>query len=230
MEQGKRIVIYGAGNYCRLLLNGGRLSSWEIVGVVDGASQKWGTRMEQYPIKRPDEIGNLSYDKILIAAREYKGIAERLVLELQIPEPDILYYDFDHNQMHGLEDSGLVFRKGNTAVAEKALFRQMAIRTIQEGLLFEALGNGEFAGYRSIVVVGAVPEFRIVRQFFQGIPGMAGEVRMEDTEQGISAGEKYILTGPEYLEELERLKKRKGFTLKQCLVLPLWDVEDTVLV
>ncbi len=225
----KKIILYGAGNYCRLLLKNMQLEQYEVVGVVDGDPGKWGAYVEQYLISKPEDILNLSYDEIWIAVKNYQGIAERLIVELQVPVSDIRYCDFDAMQILELKDSGLKFDSSETATRERLEFREFAIRTIEEGLLYEAFLNGEFAGYDSLSVIGSAEEFDIVKKFVESCSELQIAVRRE-RQITVSDDTKYIITGEDYEEQINRLVNELGCKRRQCLIIPLFDVGDTVLV
>lgn len=226
----EKIVLYGAGNYCRLLLKGALLNQYEIIKVVDGDSRKWNSHIEAYVVGKPEELNQLVYDRVLIAAKAYKSIAEKLVGELSVPEKKILYADFDNNEIHELRDSGMSFRHGAEAVVEKILLRNTACKIIKEGLLFECLQNGEFEDYDEMVVVGEEEQLRSVKDFFSCMKERAPRVSALKWDEPIKCTAKYILTSASYRDDLARLKKEKGCGAEQCVIVPLYDVEDTVVV
>ena len=229
----EKIVIYGAGNWCRLLLKQMLLKEYEIVKIVDGDKRKWNTYIEDYLIEKPETLVDSAFDKVVIGAKAYQGIAETLVGEFQIPQDKILYVDFDKNRIHPLRDSGIRFRNETDSIVEKRLFRKLACETIQESLLFECMQNGEFQDcegrqYCNIVVIGEEEQFKAVESFFS-VYGNASVTwnRRQDTPVFDTA--KYILAAESYMEDLKALTDRV-VDPRQCVIVPLFDVSATVIV
>ncbi len=226
----EKIVLYGAGNYCRLLLKGNLQDQYEILKIVDGDTQKWNTYIDEFKVAKPEELDQLSYDKVIISAKEYKSIAEKLIEELCVPEDKIFYVNFDNNnQIRKLKDCGTTFRHGIAAAVEKSIFRRMACETICDGLLFECLQNGEFENYNEVAVAGTVEQLQTVERFFVCMKKNAPMVRGINWEEGIKENTKYILTDVTYSEDLMRLRQN-GCRERQWVIIPLYDVEDTVIV
>ena len=229
----EKLVIYGAGNWCRLLLKGTQLNDYEIIKVVDGDSKKWNTRIEEFLIEKPEVIMHTSYDKVLIAAKAYQGIAETLLGEFQVAQDKILYADFDNNQLHALKDCGIRFRQGMDGIIEKGLFRMMACETILESLLFECMQNGEFyqnngKAYREVIVIGEDEQLSTVRRFFSCMPGNL-TVKKGLLDAPVIDTAKYILTAASYQEDLKQLRDL-GASARQCVIIPLFDVDATVII
>ena len=172
----EKAVIYGAGNWCRYLLKQSLLKEYEIVRIVDSDERKWNAHIEDFVIENPDTLTNTAYDKIIIGAKAFQGIAETLVGEFQVPQDKILYVDFDKNRIHQLKDSGICFRQETDSIVEKRLFRKLACEIIQESMLFECMQNGEFQDcegrpYHDIIVVGEEEQFKVIENFFSCIQG-----------------------------------------------------------
>lgn len=230
----EKIIIYGAGNWCRLLLKNSQLKQYEIIKVVDGDKKKWNTKIENFLIESPEILTGISYDKILIAAKAYQGIAETLTGEFQISQNKILYVDFDNNWIHELKDSGIQFGQGFSAVVEKRLFRKLACEVIQESLLFECMQDGEFyqhdnCFYDEIIVVGSEAQFYAVKAFFSCMNENAPVPKREQQDASIIHNGKYVLTAASYKEDLKRLRSR-GAKAEQCVIAALFDVEATVII
>lgn len=226
----EKIVLYGAGNYCQKLLKDRRLKEYEIIGVLDGDSGKWNKNFEGFIVKRPEDLKGLCYDKLVITAKAYQGIAGKLVTEFGIPQEKILCVDFDNNRIEELNNKGMAFAAGQEAVVERELFRRMACQTIEEGLLLECLMEGEFEEYTDVVVVGEEQDFGVVQNFFSAIRERVFKVRMENPAEAVKSSEKYILTSASYKKDLVRLQKQRGCSAEQCVVVPLFDVANTVIV
>ena len=230
----EKAVIYGAGNWCRYLLKQSLLKEYEIVRIVDSDERKWNAHIEDFVIENPDTLTNKAYDKIIIGAKAFQGIAETLVGEFQVPQDKILYVDFDKNRIHQLKDSGICFRQEKDSVVEKRLFRKLACETIQESMLFECMQNGEFQDcegrpYHDIIVVGEEEQFRAVKNFFSCTQGNTSVVQSKQQDRPIIDMAKYILTAESYKEDLRELTDR-GVNVSQCVIVPLFDVDATVIV
>lgn len=230
----EKIVIYGAGNWCRSLLKQMMLKEYEIVRIVDGDERKWNTHIEDFVIEKPEVLVDTAYDKIIIGAKAYQGIAETLVGEFQISQDKILYVDFDKNRIHQLRDSGIRFRRESDSIMEKRLFRKRACEVIQESMLFECMQNGEFQDcegrpYRDIIVVGEEEQFRAVKNFFSCIQGNVSVMQNKQQDYFISNTAKYILAAESCKTDLKELTDR-GANVGQCVIVPLFDVSATVIV
>lgn len=224
----QQIVVYGAGNYCKLLLKGNQLKEYHILKIIDSNPAKWGERIEGVQIEPPRVLKDIQYDRIIIAVKSCRSIAEKLVEEFQISQDMIVYYDYDNNQIRSLKESGLNFNPGKENLVERRLFQEQALRTIKEGLLYESYLNGEFKNYSDIIVVGKEEEFQVVKNFFQ-TSQIPVRIQMEKREFMVSENQKYVLTEGSYKEDLSRLLNEKGCSLEQCLVVPLFDVENTLI-
>lgn len=230
----KKIVIYGAGNWCRLLLKQMMLKEYEIVKIVDGDERKWNTHIEDFIIEKPDVLNDIAYDKVVIGAKAYQGIAETLVGEFQISQDKIFYVDFDKNRIHQLRDSEISFRHDTDSIMEKRLFQKRAREVIQESMLFECMQNGEFQDYKGrpycdIIVVGEEEQFRAVKNFFFCMQGNVSFVQNKQQDYPIIDMAKYILVADSYKEDLKVLIDR-GVNVRQCVIVPMFDVSATVIV
>ena len=67
----KKILIYGAGRNCKLLLKFIRNYDFEIVGIID--TYKKGMYFQKYLIRSPEEIPNFIYDEIFVLAAVYEN-------------------------------------------------------------------------------------------------------------------------------------------------------------
>lgn len=226
----EKIVLYGAGNYCLLLLRGTQLKKYEVIKVVDGDTLKAGTILEGYTVGKPEEISDTIYDKVMITARARRGIAEKLVGELRVPEDKILYFDFEDNLVHQLSDDKLILHRGTEVAVEQALLQNMAVSTIYDGLLYEAFQNCEFEDFDEIMVIGQEEHYWIVKKFFACVKEKKYKVGHFAFDGQVKKNVKYILTERSYLEDLVRLRQDSGFYEQQGLILPLFDVEDTVII
>ena len=79
MNEDLRVIIYGAGNYCRE-----RISTipneWNVIAIADKDSNKWGQNIESHVIINPNEIHCYEYDVIIIFALLY---GREIMKELQ---------------------------------------------------------------------------------------------------------------------------------------------------
>lgn len=230
----EKLVIYGAGNWCRLLLKGTQLKEYEIVKVVDGDKKKWNTQIGDFLIEKPDVLTDIVYDKIIIGAKAYQGIAEILVGEFHVSQDKILYVDFDKSRIHQLSDSKICFRHDADSVMEKRLFRKQACEVIQESMLFECMQNGEFQDcegrpYCKIIVVGEEEQFRPVENFFSCIQSNVSVIQNKQQDYPVIDSAKYILAAESYKEDLKVLTG-KGVNASQCVIVPMFDVAATVIV
>lgn len=223
----KRAVIYGAGNYCKLLLKGSQLDEYHIVSVIDSNPVKWGKSIEGILIEKPDMLEQLSYDLIIIATKSHKSIAEKLIGELEISTRKIFYYDFDGNKVCSIKESDYKFAQGKESYLERRLFREIAIQTIEEGLLFECYCEGEFDNYEELAVIGGQEEFNIIKKFFANSEKRLSLVQEIETTV-IDKRKKYVLAASTYKEDFESLLQKKGCMPEQCVVIPLFDVKNTL--
>lgn len=88
-EQGKRIVIWGAGVHSAMLFGLVPELSSSIVGIIDNNKDKWGEVFNHTHVFSPDELSAIRPDSIIIssyAAEEdiYKQINESTTLSLRI--------------------------------------------------------------------------------------------------------------------------------------------------
>lgn len=92
MYNREKIVLWGAGAYCNILIN--HKIFWddlfEVTGVVDSDSNKWGGGYMGYKVSPPEELYNMRYDKIVITTDFYfNEVRDRLISEMKIPEEQI---------------------------------------------------------------------------------------------------------------------------------------------
>lgn len=74
----RRLLIYGAGAYTRLVLSEFTLSRLEIVGIMDDDARLWGTSLLDIPILAPKSARAVECDAVLICSdRHEKRLAER---------------------------------------------------------------------------------------------------------------------------------------------------------
>lgn len=223
----EKIILYGAGNYCQLLLKGKQLLDYEIVAIIDSNSEKWNSTFEGKQVSNPERIKDVNYEKIIITALAVKSILEKLVIEYDISIDKIWYYDFENNiitQCKGSKfDSQFNFGKKE----KDLLFNALAVKTIQEDMLFESFLAGEFDGYSEIVVLGNEEDFRVIYEFFKTTK-ISNNIVMFDEKSQINLKQKYILAGESYKEDLNWLVNEKSVRLEQCIIIPLFDVKKTL--
>lgn len=77
--ENKKLYLFGSGKYTKRFLE---LYSkeYDITGILDNNSDKWGTQLEGYEITSPEILRNLSEDsyKVIICIKHYAPIMEQL--------------------------------------------------------------------------------------------------------------------------------------------------------
>jgi len=83
LPAGSRILVWPCGTLTRALLEESYFKNVHLVGLVDGNSELWGTRIQDVPVYSPDQALRLEADAILITTgaffREIIGEIEQLV-------------------------------------------------------------------------------------------------------------------------------------------------------
>lgn len=75
----KRAIIYGTGHRGRMMLELiNNLENFEVVGIIDGDTNKHGQKFYDYVIQEPQAILELKFDCILVASVFFDEIKEKL--------------------------------------------------------------------------------------------------------------------------------------------------------
>lgn len=88
----EKIVLYGMGVKAQEIIDNYDLINdmFDIIGLVDSDSAKWGTHLNGYVVLSPEQIYELKFDKIVIStSRYFDEIKERLIENLYISENKI---------------------------------------------------------------------------------------------------------------------------------------------
>lgn len=102
-----RIILYGAGDYCKKLLNGLDFSNVNIVGIVDKDVNKHGTKLYGYCIESIDKINDYSFDYfcICIANENIVESVRNLFVKKGIPlNKEILYDEIFYKIIENTEE------------------------------------------------------------------------------------------------------------------------------
>lgn len=72
------IVLFGAGKFCKKRID--KLDqSDRIIAVLDNSVERQGETFENYPVKKPDEILNISFDYVLLMSLKEKEMFLQLI-------------------------------------------------------------------------------------------------------------------------------------------------------
>lgn len=103
MNKKKKILIFGAGSgggdYYRRIHK-----TYNVIGFLDNSKARQGNIFFGKTIYSPDDIGNLVFDKIIIASDYYREILQQLKSELGVDERIIGFMDFDRS----VKDNGSI--------------------------------------------------------------------------------------------------------------------------
>lgn len=92
-----KILIFGTGNAAnKFLEKSDDEDIKKVVGFIDNATKKWGTKFYGKLIFPPDEIKNLDYTQIIICSIYYREIKQQLK-ELGIPDKKVKQYLLEFN-------------------------------------------------------------------------------------------------------------------------------------
>lgn len=87
-----KIIIFGAGNICRVMLAYPLQKDVEILFLCDNDNEKWKEKVAGYSVKSPEEIRNVDYDLILVASLRF-DLVEEILEQLSlfgVPENKIM--------------------------------------------------------------------------------------------------------------------------------------------
>lgn len=216
-----KIIIYGAGNNCRRFFSESSIYNYEVLFIVDRDPSKCGREYENTKIISPEKIIDIEYDYILIVISKWKDAFEYLNNELHIPEHKILIYDFFRKCAFDINRKIEIERKAKMAST-------YAESIISEKLLLECKDKGEFDGYDSIYVIGDDKWFYLIRNFFDMIGKKVNFFQYDPTcSFDLDYQGKYIITDEHY-KDICNMLVLSGFVLRQILIIPLFDVKDSM--
>lgn len=92
MNDREKIVLWGAGASCKRLVNNKAFweDLYEVLGIIDSNSDKWGGLYMGYKVSPPEELCNIQYEKIVITTEIYfDEVRDMLVNEMKIPDAQI---------------------------------------------------------------------------------------------------------------------------------------------
>ena len=90
-----RVLLYGSGNRCKILLKLIKLSDVEVLGIVDGNPQKCGTCIEDYRIYGTDHITEWNAEYVCVTffgENDYESIWDELVERYKFAKNQILSF------------------------------------------------------------------------------------------------------------------------------------------
>lgn len=78
---GRTLYLYGAGGGCKKFIEENSEKGYEIKGIIDGNSEKWGTVYKGYKVVSLEELRSIDRDKtvVLITSYAVKQIADKLM-------------------------------------------------------------------------------------------------------------------------------------------------------
>lgn len=92
MGKMKRIIIYGAGDYCTSVMSV-LAKDYDIIGVVDKDRKKQGTQIAgKYRVFAVDEMHHMDYDGIVVSVKNHYGDIREELKGKHIPENKIKHY------------------------------------------------------------------------------------------------------------------------------------------
>ncbi|WP_421348857.1 glycosyltransferase family 61 protein [Aeromonas veronii] len=94
----KRVLIFGAGAGGINFFKKNR-HNFKIIGFLDNNIKKHGTQLLRHPIYAPAQLGELNFDKVIIASDYYKSIYEQLINEKGVASEKIEI--FFYNKFNG---------------------------------------------------------------------------------------------------------------------------------
>ena len=217
-------LIYGAGRYCReFLLDVGKDHDFQF--IIDKNSELQGTRLYDVPIIGLDEAKHIkdSIEQIVITTRlmAVNSVADVLISELRIDKSALAFFKAENKEV-------LTYDRLRDEILEKKILWDFTEKTIVHDLLSESLDNGEFNGYKRLIVFGDKSEYRMIEAFFRDILSEQVIIHYEEQSYQEKASDLMIITGADYLETMTLLRK-KQVDESRWLVLPLYDVSGTIM-
>lgn len=213
-----KIVLYGAGNYCDKFLELQQQKNLEIISIVDGNCEKWGQIKNGYEISSPEKLKSIQYERLIITAYKYDSILTD-IRKIGLSVEKIYIYDGENNIV-------VSTNKMQSLYLEQKVFRKHAVKQIKISLMAEAFNEKEFEGYSRIIVFGGKEECDFLQEFF-GIVLPELCVVQYSKKIDLKMEDKCILCDSDYREQLKK-NRNKFYSNKQWIIIPLFDVQDTI--
>ena len=219
-----KVIVYGAGDYCKRYIASRERDrkNEEILFLIDNNLVKSNTKIMGYSVYPHVQISRVTYDKIVIAIKDYYDVLNKLLRE-NISKLDLWVYLGD--------DDKIVSVSANyKEIIEKSVFKNFALQTVKRSLMCENFFAGEFEGFQRIIVCGTEEDLYFVQEFFKNMNVGICVMKFSDSQTKWRATDKFILTCAEYDVYIQRLKKIKLISAEQCLIIPLFDVNNNIFV
>lgn len=215
-----KIILYGAGNYCDIYISSEGIKYGEIVGIIDSNPQKWDTLKSGYNIGSPDMLDSCEYEKLILTVSNPDSIIDAL-LHKNVSKSKLFIYGAKDRKLLPLS---LVYDD----YMNRKIFRKNAVRQVKLELLMETFREEEYTSVERIIVAGSDSDFELINEFFEMLN--LDIVILSDRSpeaNSIKETDKYIFCSKDYKMNLEKV--RKGLISEnQWLIIPLFDVEDTI--
>ncbi len=221
MNHKPRTVLYGGGDYCTKFLNESFIDQYEIIAIADRSFGMWGKRLCGILIVPPDELLKENYELLIITPGKWESIVESLLTEYKIERTKISLYEvMKHRVVNLVDDEGYI--------NEHRQSKKEAIEEIKRNLILEAQMGGAFDGYNEIKVIGNESEYNSFSKIASEELHIAARI-LRETEKNVSEKDTlFVFTDADYCQNIDRLKN-EGIVENNWLILPLFDVENSVL-
>lgn len=130
-----KICLYGCGHRCRMLISAARNTDLEIMSVVDGNPEKWGSLCEGILVQSPDQMDNTMH----VCVTFYSPL-----IEDPIWEEMHIKWGFDYDKIHSFHDIMICIYEYH--------YREMKKKTIENKewkVYFDASWGFGFGGVES---------------------------------------------------------------------------------
>ena len=212
------VLLYGAGKCCDSYLSYYNAENERIVGIVDKDPNKSGKIKKNIKIFSIEKMEDILFDKLIIVVDDCENILDYF-LEKGIDKEKIFVYCRKNNKIISFES---FFDK----YINRKMYLNQSIVQIKTGLLSETLQENEFSGYNRVMVRGNYEDYIIIRKFFEHMDKSTNvEHCLKICE--LSLNDKIILCGEDYKIDFKNIKN-KILNSNQCIIIPLFDVENTI--
>ncbi len=216
-----KIILYGAGNYCDIYLSSEGIKYGEIIGIIDSNPQKWNTLKNGYSVCAPDIIDSYEYGKLILTVRQPDLIIDML-LHKNVNKSKLFIYNAED---HKLLPLSLIYDD----YIKRKIFRKNAVRQVKLELLMETFREEEYANVERVIVIGSNENFELIKEFFEMLNWDITVLSGGNVEiNGIRETDKYIFCSENYRGDLKK-NREELISENQWLIIPLFDVENTII-
>ncbi len=221
MDKKPKTILYGGGDYCTVFLGDSISEQYDVICIVDSNKEKWGKRLSDIAICSPDILREDEYDFVIITPGKWEAIVGALQNDYKVNKNKIYIFETVNKRVVNLV-------KDEKYLLQRLNMKRIALEEIKGNLLFEAYVSGEFETICEVCVVGTDKDYVFIKSYLTETLKMKLFICTEHDCDSFDDRTLYLLSGASYKIDIDRLKKQ-GVKEKNMLIIPLFDVENSII-